>query len=455
MTTAESALDYESRGFSVVPVHTALPDGKCTCGRPGCKSPGKHPRGAWKNYQKARISIGDIEKAFKNGGNVGIVTGPISGIAVLDIDGVEGLEALTKAGFPFDSLPITPAVKTGGGGIHLYYKYPDKGEVKTASGVLDHVDVRGAGGFVVAPPSSHASGEMYEWVAGRSLDDVPMAEFDFNSLLPDPVEKKKRKSWYDAILPGVSKGDRNSAATRLAGRYLARGLTPDEVTNSLIGWNLNNDPPMTLDELNTIVDSVSKAESGSSPGLEWISDVLRINVVAIRRVTGDEPKIIMEFEPPGMCMLTSTQLLSPSTFQSLIADATKVVVGKKSAKTTPTHEQLIQAIFKESVDEDAGIEATWSGELRSILKDHVSSQMTIPDLAAEGAPASGPFKHKGKIWVSLLEVTLRSSIRWGVKVSNSPQIAQRLKMMGLEPKSFKAVDGSTRKVWGVDEEELK
>ena len=99
MTTMESALDYESRGFSVVPVHTALPDGKCTCGRPGCKSPGKHPRGAWKNYQNVRISVEDIERTFKDGGNVGIVTGEVSDLFVVDIDTEEGQANLLDYGF--------------------------------------------------------------------------------------------------------------------------------------------------------------------------------------------------------------------------------------------------------------------------------------------------------------------------------------------------------------------
>src|SRR3712207_5898285 len=51
---------------------------------------------------------------------VGIVTGPVSNVLVLDVDGVEGEAELKKRGHP-----ITPMVRTANGGLHLYFRHPD------------------------------------------------------------------------------------------------------------------------------------------------------------------------------------------------------------------------------------------------------------------------------------------------------------------------------------------
>lgn len=118
----EEALQYERSGLSVIPIHYIKSNGECSCGSARCMSPGKHPRIAWRAYQTKRMSA-EVIRAYWNdcpSCNVGIVTGPVSGILVLDIDGEEGMEALEKAGMSFDSLPITPAVRTGGGGVHLF-----------------------------------------------------------------------------------------------------------------------------------------------------------------------------------------------------------------------------------------------------------------------------------------------------------------------------------------------
>jgi hypothetical protein len=453
----DAALDYESRGLSVIPVHAVLSSGRCSCGSGRCKSPGKHPRGQWRGNQSRRLSPEELTAALSGGGNVGIVTGPISGIAVLDIDGEEGLKSLEAAGFPFASFPITPAVRTGGGGIHLYFRYPESGEVRTASGVLDHVDIRALGGFVVAPPSSHSSGGRYEWVEGRSLADVPLAEFDLAQIAGKRPGKAKRasKSWYEGLLAGAAEGERNSSATRLAGRYLARGLNPEETLLLLSAWNARNTPPLSSEELGIIVGSVRRAEDKARSGLEWVSDHLGMPVLAIRRITGDEPKLIIEFSE-GSCMMTTAQLLSAAAFQTAIADATKMVVPKRSAKTHPTHEQLAQAILRSSVDEDAGMEATWRGEVRSLVRDHIASQRTIADAeGADAVPISGPFRLDGLLWVSILDLVQRSSTRWGVRVASTTQMAQRMKSLGLEPRAFVAVDGTPRHMWGVREEDLK
>ncbi len=99
---------------------------------------------------------------------VGVVTGPLSGILVLDVDGPEGEAELKKHGHP-----VTPMVRTAGGGLHLYFKHPDK-DIRTGIRVAPGLDVKASGGYVVAPPSVGENGKPYEWVVG--LEDAEPAD---------------------------------------------------------------------------------------------------------------------------------------------------------------------------------------------------------------------------------------------------------------------------------------
>src|SRR5258706_13065350 len=88
----EAALDYEQRRFSVILLH-GIKDGFCTCGKAGCDSPGKHPISSWMPAQTKRATPAELEAAFARypDANVGIVTGSISGLLVVDLDGPAGL----------------------------------------------------------------------------------------------------------------------------------------------------------------------------------------------------------------------------------------------------------------------------------------------------------------------------------------------------------------------------
>ena len=102
---------------------------------------------------------------------VGIVTGPVSDVLVLDVDGPEGESELQKHGHP-----VTPMVRTAGGGLHLYFKHPDQ-HVRTGIRVAPGLDVKASGGYVVAPPSMGSNGRAYEWIVSpeeAELADPPV-----------------------------------------------------------------------------------------------------------------------------------------------------------------------------------------------------------------------------------------------------------------------------------------
>jgi hypothetical protein len=98
--------------------------------------------------------------------NIGLATGYRSD--VLDVDGPEGEAALRELAATHGLQSSGPLVRTGGGGWHYYLAPRGLGNVRPAG--LAHVDWRGRGGYVVAPPSRHASGHPYQWATGRDLD---------------------------------------------------------------------------------------------------------------------------------------------------------------------------------------------------------------------------------------------------------------------------------------------
>ncbi|MBU0514811.1 MAG: bifunctional DNA primase/polymerase [Proteobacteria bacterium] len=133
----------------------------------------KRPAVTWTEYQERRPTVDELAVWFgRNGHGLGIVTGQVSGLVVLDADSEAGRDELEKH-LP-DSL-LTWVGKTPKG-YHYYFRHPG-GRVPNGVRVLPDVDLRGDGGQVVAPPT-----EGRAWLPGLSPDEVPLAE------LPDGLK---------------------------------------------------------------------------------------------------------------------------------------------------------------------------------------------------------------------------------------------------------------------------
>jgi hypothetical protein len=183
-TSLRHALDYYDRGLMVVPTQRviAVRDGRAVCScaaRERCPSPGKHPTMAWAEFQRRRPSRDEVAEWWAGDRarlGVGILTGAISGnIFVLDVDvgpGKDGDDSLRALQMAHDDLPETAEVRTGSGGRHLYFRAPaGVAVIRNSAGKLGPgLDIRGEGGFVVAPPSVHASGQPYVWSWQNTLD---------------------------------------------------------------------------------------------------------------------------------------------------------------------------------------------------------------------------------------------------------------------------------------------
>src|SRR5262249_28304601 len=144
--------------------------------------------------------------------NIGIRTGPASGLLVIDVDGPGGIEALERLEKDYGPLPKTPTARTGGGGRHLYFRYPADREIKNQTKVRDlPIDVRAMGGYVIGPPSNHKSGNVYEWIDHTA--DVPLADLP-QWMLELVLAKGGKDQWFKDICnkdnletaPGVPEG---------------------------------------------------------------------------------------------------------------------------------------------------------------------------------------------------------------------------------------------------------
>ncbi len=157
MTRVEAALAYARRGWPVFPIWP-IRNRRCACGT-GCgRDAGKHPIGrlAPHGVHDATTESMIITRWWADtpDANIGIATGAVSGIIVLDVDGEDGEASLAALEREHGSLPETPTALTGKG-RHLYFAHPGV-PVPNRTRVAPGLDVRGDGGYVVAPPSTHA-----------------------------------------------------------------------------------------------------------------------------------------------------------------------------------------------------------------------------------------------------------------------------------------------------------
>ena len=231
----EYALNYASLGLSVIPL---IPRGK----KPAIKS--------WTEYQKRLATDEELKGWFGNGSknNIGIVTGKISGIDVLDLDSQEAVQYAKENNFP-----ETPLVKTGKG-FHCYYQHKDGVRNFQKRVDLPGIDLRGDGGFVVAPPSLHSSGRRYQWVGEKGIDDIPYGELPEIVLAWKPQDKKTLKELYK----GAQEGSRNDTLARLVGSWVNGGLNFDECFENACIWNAKNKPPLPEKEVEAVIRSIFK-----------------------------------------------------------------------------------------------------------------------------------------------------------------------------------------------------
>ena len=258
----EAALAYARRDWLVFPV------------QPG----GKVPLGALAPHglRDATTDAETIRRwwAADHGANIGIQTGAVSGLVVLDVDPRhDGDRSLWQLESRHGKIPHTVEALTGGGGRHIFFAHPRAGLVVrnvTGLGGLPGLDIRGDGGYIVAPPSIHRSGRSNEWEVSSHPNEVPLAPtprwlLDMFRRSPAgsgvPGPGMSAADWRALVAQGVEEGRRNQAVAAIAGHLLRRGIDPFITLHLVIAWNTtSNRPPLPAEEVVRTVNSIAGAE---------------------------------------------------------------------------------------------------------------------------------------------------------------------------------------------------
>ncbi len=227
-----AALFFAAYGVPVLPLHTPEPGG-CSCGDPRCTSPGKHPR-LRHGVSEASTDPRLIDLWWRRWptANLGLRTGVVMDVA--DVDSDEGRRALIR--LLGGRTPAGPAVRSGSGGWHFWYAPTGHGNRVR---LLPDVDWRGSRGYVVAPPSRHASGNAYAWLRRPFETALPVCPLVLRDLITGPPPIRMRPPHHPdryaqaALTAEVDRvaaalvGARNDTLNRAAyglGRLVGAGL---------------------------------------------------------------------------------------------------------------------------------------------------------------------------------------------------------------------------------------
>jgi RecA-family ATPase len=264
-----NALDYAKRGWKVVPLHTPDAQGNCSCRKAGCGSVGKHPR-TMNGLKDATTDEAKIRGwwGMWPDANIGIATGAGSNLVVLDVDPRHyGDKSLAVLEDECGELPPTLCSRTGGDGLHYLFTYP-AAEIKNSAGRLGAgLDIRGEGGYIVAPPSLHQSGKRYVWAEAESplsqMPDWMLHLLTENRRAKDVDPSQSQRKERQPITSGecIPEGQRNDALFRLGCSLRDRGLDEPEILAALLSVNERRcEPSLQESEVESIASSCGRYE---------------------------------------------------------------------------------------------------------------------------------------------------------------------------------------------------
>src|ERR1035437_3329836 len=240
MNTLSRALQYLAMGWSILPI------------KQGEKIPAIS---TWTEFTKRKPTMSEVTQWFTQmpKANIAVICGEISGIICVDIDSGKGEPDLLNL-----ELPPTLSSRTGGGGMHVIYKWR-KGLVGAKVGIRKFVDIRSDNSYIVLPDSLHVSGNKYKWInEGDEITEAPKwleSDADQNPV-KEPTDWDKFLSADNAI------GLRNAKAAQVAGKIMFE--MSSDMWNSMgvmmfRGWNEQyNKPKLSEKELSGVWESIKK-----------------------------------------------------------------------------------------------------------------------------------------------------------------------------------------------------
>lgn len=333
MMSAPATIDWpqlHAMGFSLIPVRAGE----------------KIPAIQWAPFKSRHATLDEIAGWAEEGHNAGIVTGAISGLVVLDCDSAEAVALAIGRGIPQSTISVRTAR-----GCHFYFRHPGS-KVPNKASLLVGMDIRGDGGFVVAPGSIHPSGARYEWADHPAWNEIsPMPEWLRIALQGQPAEMDRSSGPVSgehtaygrsamerelSILRKTKEGARNDQLNRSAyalaqlaaggeigaveaqaalhDAALAIGLDPVEIEQTLLsGWESGWQEPRTPQR--------PAANSKKSPEIISARALLQIEFPALRWAI---PGLL----PEGLSILAGKPKLGKSFLSLQIAVAVSTGEGK-------------------------------------------------------------------------------------------------------------------------------
>jgi hypothetical protein len=264
----KSALWYrQHKEFSVIPV-----------------GQDKKPLIKWQQYQTEKPAIEQVNEWWSSkfkGANVGIVTGAISNLTVIDIDSNEGLDTIEQ--ITPDGL-ITPTATTPSGGQHRYFKYYDG--LGNAVRFITDCDIRSAGGYIIAPPSRNGRGN-YSWINGLSIvnthiqalpQEYIQAYTNNNRLYT--IDSIRDANKTEQIITNhntlFSDGTRDENLFHLANCLVKGGMPIAEIQQYLLFIASHCDPPFPEKEIFIKIQSAIKRAETQEKGLtQAVRDLIK------------------------------------------------------------------------------------------------------------------------------------------------------------------------------------
>ena len=222
------ALRYAADGFAVFP----------------CKPGGKEPLGSLvpNGCLNATTDTETIKGWWTKcpNANIGLVTGAKSGLAVVDLDGSEGIASGRRLNLVSSVSAIT------GNGMQLFYSDPDGKLANTVKKISLGVDTRGTGGYVVVPPSLHPNGKRYAW-ASQPLVRArlsPLPDLFRHEMFVQPQSTiRKADGWIAAALEEMKKGHVHNTLISVLGKFRTHHFSEEDTFKLLQPYALVDGRP--------------------------------------------------------------------------------------------------------------------------------------------------------------------------------------------------------------------
>ncbi|MBP7722470.1 MAG: bifunctional DNA primase/polymerase [Alphaproteobacteria bacterium] len=257
-----AALEYATLGYRVFPLH-GIKNGRCDCKNYQCKSPGKHPIGSVVPHgdKNATNNVKKIRKWWNKypNANIGLV---VDGFFVIDVDGEKGRLSLRRIG----SLSRTSKARTGRG-EHIFFKGNLEGKMMK----LEGIDIK-TNGYMVVPPSVHASSRRYRWI-------VPLSKMIFPTEGLVKILTTSNLEISSSSIGIFKKSSRNNTLTSIAGFLRNQGLEKETIASCLMKINRNAcRPPLDESEVEQVAMSISRYEPSDKKYFDKMSNVVASKV---------------------------------------------------------------------------------------------------------------------------------------------------------------------------------